>query len=412
MSKHPVKWFHSLMRGIPLVSGQVGSLLALLEATLVNGFGQTDSNKATVSNKVVTIEIKNNETFEVYSIVEISGNDLLNGEHRVIGSTNDYIEIELDIPDQTINSTFYIKYAPLGWSKITPNTPANTALFIPKSSYSGFNLYVNDNYNNGAEVKICRGTTDSTDFTNKNVLIDHQPNAMSGSNMSTWYKSHTNSSATRASFLVGDGSGFYYQWGRTDQANNADWLRRGKVVGVGDINRYDDTDDLSAFIFCPLRASNQMTSGNVNVIAYKSFQEISTTVTTPRTTDDSTFLGNAMGEKIATVARNVPDGGFTDNWSGYRSLPLDYVISGKGLELVRILALDDKTIRGEYPGIYWIPYEITGSTKDLDIVHGSGNMEGRLILFKMCSVGNGNYDSETVSGATSTLAFDITGPWR
>ena len=144
MADIQVKWFHSLMRGIPQISGQVGKLMSLLDAVLVTGFGQTTVTSANVTDGILTLDIANGETFLKYSVVSITGDDQLKGEHRVIESSNTFIKVALNIPNQNFVGTLYVKYAPLGWTKIAAGTPANTALYIPKTSYSGFNLFVND----------------------------------------------------------------------------------------------------------------------------------------------------------------------------------------------------------------------------------------------------------------------------
>lgn len=68
-------------------------------------------------------------------------------------------------------------------------------------------------------------------------------------------------------------------------------------------------------------------------------------------------------------------------------------------------------VRGEYPGVFHIPFDY-GGVDDLSIEEGSGDMAGRLILFKTLSAGNTSYDQSSPSGINSVLAFDITGPWR
>ena len=93
MATLPVKWYHSMMRGIPVITGQVGKLIAYLDAILVNGFGQTTVTSANVVDGILTLNITNGETFQKYAVVNITGDDQIKGDHRVIESANTYIKI-------------------------------------------------------------------------------------------------------------------------------------------------------------------------------------------------------------------------------------------------------------------------------------------------------------------------------
>ncbi len=410
MADIPVKWYHSMMRGIPIMTGQPGKLITYLDAVLINGFGQTTVTSANVVDGILTMNIANSETFQKYAVVNITGDDQIKGDHRVIESTNTYIKIALNIPNQTFTGTFYVKYAPLGWTKITPTTPANTALYVPRSSYSGFNLFVNDNYGSAAQVRICRGATNPTNLSDINTLIDYAPRVMSGTKLPAWYKTNANNANTNSNFLIGDGSCFYYQWGYTAGTNSYDNLRTGKMMGVGDIIRYMEEDVLSAFILNTNQPSGSMAS-ITSSYADQSLQLMSTRNSSNSGSMHSTFLGTIRGEKIDDAAFRTPDGPYFGSWSGYGSNWVDWSVNGNGLELNKLLAASERIIRGEYPGVFHIPFDY-GGVDDLSVEEGSGDMAGRLILFKTLSAGNAGYDGSTPSGANSVLAFDITGPWR
>src|SRR5574343_857471 len=203
MNNHEVKWFHCFMRGIPQLISGAGSFINLLDALLINGFGQTTVVSATAQNGVVTLDITNSETFEKYSIINIAGDDQLKGDHRVIESTNNYIKIALDIPNQVFTGTFYVKYAPLGWNKVPGTGPANTALYTPKVSYSDFMLYINDTHTQTCQVKICRGASNLSNISDFNTLIDFVPKITNTSYPFTvWIKSNSSNGTTY--FLIGD----------------------------------------------------------------------------------------------------------------------------------------------------------------------------------------------------------------
>lgn len=239
-----------MMRGIPLIAGVKGRMKLFLDAVLVNGFGQITINSVTISNKVATIVIPNSETFLKYSVIEISGDDQLKGEYRVIESTNSYIKINVDLPDQVFSSSMFVKYASLGWTKQEATTAVNTCLYIPKTSHSNFKLYINDNYDSATFVKICKGASNMENLANfgADQLIDHVPK--SGTLYSCWFKSNTGDPNPRANFLIGDGSSIFYQWCRTEVVNSYDSLQHGKIMFCGDILRAYPSDPNAAVLLC------------------------------------------------------------------------------------------------------------------------------------------------------------------
>ena len=78
-----------------------------------------------------------------------------------------------------------------------------------------------------------------------------------------------------------------------------------------------------------------------------------------------------------------------------------------GVELLRMRAVTNRAIRGDYPGIFFSATDLQALT-DLTIEEGSGELTGRLVLFKKSSSGSGPYEY----GDAVCVAYDITGPWR
>ena len=77
-----------------------------------------------------------------------------------------------------------------------------------------------------------------------------------------------------------------------------------------------------------------------------------------------------------------------------------------GVELNKMLAINEKTVRGEYPGVFFLSQMLT-NIDDLSIEPGSGDLAGKLIMFKRSSTPTTNFEGQPVA-----CAFDITGPWR
>jgi len=405
MATLPVKWYHSMMRGIPIIAGQKGKLRDFLDAVLVDGFGQITVNSITISNKIATIAIPNSETFLRYSVIEISGDDQLKGEYRVIESTTSYIKIKVDLPDQVFSSSMFVKYASLGWTRERPTLPDNASFYIPKESHSGFRLYINDNYDTATLVKICKGVTSLSNTTNHNsVLIDYAPK--SGTLFSCWFKSYNASADTRANFLIGDGSCFYYQWCRTDLDNSYDSLATGKVMFCGDINRAYPGDTNAAVIVCSY-------TDNPDYISYTNHGDsmaLKSTINANYHNSGSniykTFIGNVFGDSVTDFAGRVQDGATLNDWSGWGGTYMDESLVG-GVELLKMRAVTNRAIRGDYPGIFFSATDLQALT-DLTIEEGSGELAGRLVLFKKSSSNSSGYEY----GDAVCVAYDITGPWR
>ena len=119
-----------------------------------------------------------------------------------------------------------------------------------------------------------------------------------------------------------------------------------------------------------------------------------------------TFIGNVFGESVTDFAGRAQDGATLDDWSGRSGTYMDESLIG-GVELLKIRAVANRAIRGDYPGIFFSATDLQALT-DLTIEEGSGELAGRLVLFKKSSSASGGYEN----GDAVCVAFDITGPWR
>lgn len=115
-----VKYFHSGMTGAPVMRGTAGSLLAVLDACLVNGFGLKTVDSLVVSNNVATATINTGHSAEADVVVEISGATpaALNGQWKVTATGITTVSFPTTgIADQTATGTISLKLAGAGWVK-------------------------------------------------------------------------------------------------------------------------------------------------------------------------------------------------------------------------------------------------------------------------------------------------------
>ena len=138
------------MSGAPVLSGTAGTLIAVLDACLVNGFGSVTLNSLVVQNNVATATVSgghgfamivgvNNVSPGVGPVVRIDGATpaALNGDWRLASVPNSttFTFAAEGIPDQTATGTITAKRAPAGWAKAFGG--ANKAAYQPMPAASG-----------------------------------------------------------------------------------------------------------------------------------------------------------------------------------------------------------------------------------------------------------------------------------
>lgn len=115
-----VKWFASSMSNAPVLSGQAGKLIDVLDACLINGFGSVTLASLVVGSGVATGTVNTGHGFVDHAVVLVAGATPsgLNGEKRIaVTGTNTFTFDATGITNQTATGTITAKMAPLGWAK-------------------------------------------------------------------------------------------------------------------------------------------------------------------------------------------------------------------------------------------------------------------------------------------------------
>lgn len=125
-----VKYYVSTQAGAPALTGQAGSLIALLDACLVDGFRLLSISSLTVASGVATLTCTTTHGYPLNSIILVAGatTSALNGEKRL--TWVDSLTAKYDatgVPDQTATGTITAKLAPAGWGK--PGAEANLGAY-------------------------------------------------------------------------------------------------------------------------------------------------------------------------------------------------------------------------------------------------------------------------------------------
>lgn len=114
MATYPVKYLHSGMRGAPVLTGQAGTLVALLHAALVTGFGMVTALSASVAAGTATVQFNAGQSFDVGDIVVVAGAtpDGLNGGARTHRQQHTHHPSPTTAPDGAASGTITVKAAP------------------------------------------------------------------------------------------------------------------------------------------------------------------------------------------------------------------------------------------------------------------------------------------------------------
>lgn len=199
---YPVKWFDSTMGGAPVLSGTAGSMIALLDACLINGFNVLTPTSITVSGGVATVVYPTAHGHLQHQVIAVSGATQaeLNGEKRVL-SVVDINTLTFDatgIADGTASGTISTKAAPIGtWEKMFSGD--NKAVYrCTDLTSTRLYLRVDDSNPNNA---LARGYESMADM---DTGLGPFPTTAQSSTGYVWRKSDETSGAARRWRLFGD----------------------------------------------------------------------------------------------------------------------------------------------------------------------------------------------------------------
>lgn len=148
MTDTTVKFFNSSMAGAPAVSGTAGTLVAALDACLVDGFGAVTLSSLVVAGDIATGTVGGGHNLAMYAagagpVIRVAGAtpSALNGDWRLasVPDSTTFTFATTGIADQTATGTITAKRAPAGWEKRYSGTnkavyarthPAATAMLL------------------------------------------------------------------------------------------------------------------------------------------------------------------------------------------------------------------------------------------------------------------------------------------
>jgi len=390
-----VKYFNNTMTGAPVLNGVAGSLVALLDAVLVNGFDLKSATSLTVAGGVATLAYTGSHSAQVDSVIFVANSSIaaLNGEQKVTAIAPGVVKFATAAADGVASGAVTFKIAPLGFAK--PFAGANLGGYkSTDAAASGFCLRVDDTGTTSARVVGYESMSDI------NTGVGPFPTAAQMSGGGYWAKSRNANSTAVVWAIHGDARFFYVtiQAGSSTSAAN----QVASTRCFGDTIAFKPGGDVYA---CVLNYSNSasvdsMTSGGVATGA-----DVAASAC-PR---DYTGLGSGT---LASIYAFSSAGGATVSGTTNSMGAFPSVVDG-GLWLSeRYLAVAGVTTpRAKMPGFYHCPQTGVWNTfKMNDRTPGAGIVAGRNLM--AVTTGVIAYNGTSDASNTGIAFIDITGPWR
>lgn len=142
-----VKWARSDMPGAPVLTRAAGSMTALLDALLVDGWGLQSAASVVIASGVATATFAADHAAAKHSVVEVAGatgsyTDL-NGEQKITVANSNTLKWATALADGTATGSITVKMAGGGWER--PFTGTNLRAYRSASAQRhGQYLRVND----------------------------------------------------------------------------------------------------------------------------------------------------------------------------------------------------------------------------------------------------------------------------
>lgn len=392
MADTTVKRIHESMRGAPVLNGVAGSLIALLDTFLVDGWGLATANSLSVSGGVATLTMPAGSEFEDHCVVLIAGATpaALNGEQRIATNNGTTLTFPTTVADGPATGTITVKYASCGWQKVFSDS--NVAVYRSQNAESDRRfLRVADTSGTDARIVAYNNMTDV------NTGTGPFPTNAQISGGGYWPKSFTANATAQRYDLVGDSMWFYYAPAPYYQYHGG-----GSTYRTSSTRHFGDPIDLrtAGDAWGTLLGVGTLAPAGSSLAGTSDYEQTS-----------GHFVERAIsgaGDPVQTLL--LPEGwtgGYA--WSGEKSGmgAFPNAIDGK-LRLSRQMARlsqADYTPRSILPGIELVWQTGLASYADFqprDTVPGPGPMSDRRLMYLWTGLGS-------KSGA---FFIDITGPWR
>lgn len=390
-----VKHFHHAMPGAPNLHGaSPGTLIDVLDATLVNGWGLSTAESLVVSGGIATATFSTGHSFgpDVIALVTGATPAGLNGEKRVLTTSANTITFDApDIADGAATGTVAIKIASAGWEKVF----AEGSVAVYRSadpSATGMYLRVDDTDGRNARV------VGYESMSSVSSGVGPFPTGAQRGGGGYWPKAADTSATARAWTVVATSKTFYLHMHTSASSIGA----TGNIWGFGDFISYKSVDPYACAIWSASSdISTQSGSTNVQCLEWvngtsgaaspyvaRSYTGVGASISGVMWPETYWSGSGTSGGASSQIAPSFPNG------------------PNNGLLLNRALVVESgAALRGVLPGILHSPQNCFSSFATRSKLNGAGSYFGRKLLAVRCGSPNG-------STALGVVFFDITGPWE
>jgi hypothetical protein len=387
-----VKTYKSTDQGAPVLTGEVGKLIDLLTAVLVDGYATASVSGITRSGSVATVTLADaNSSLTTGDWVTIAGANQAdyNGEHQItVTSGTTFTYAVANSPATPATGTITYKKSGAGWTK--PFTGTNKAAFRGAATNNSAQFYVRLDESGGTTggqkecaVRAYESMSDVDTGTGPFPTVAQAANGL------CWRKSNTADSTARAWTVVADDRGFYLQVNHGGTAATTSMQYFGWFPSYKAADAYNCVLAGDATFNTATAVSGLMLGGRWNAM-------------TMRTECCIARSGSQIGGAIGAMALGVGAGTNDSPLGSTASTSVVYPnASDDALWQVPVLICDGgNNVRGRFPGAYAHAHAVI-PVNNYDLVSGVNGLPGVTEIA---------LDGKS-SGTPGMLFIDITGPW-
>ncbi|MFT4243564.1 MAG: hypothetical protein QM569_14925 [Acidovorax sp.] len=391
-----VKYISSSMSGAPTLNGVAGSLIAVLDALLVTGWGLQTATSLVVSGGVATLTFGSAFPALVGSVILVAGAgvEALNGEQKVVAVSGNTVSFATQADDGTATGTITARMAPAGWEKVFTGT--NLAVYRSLSAEAnGHMLRVDDT---GTQYARVVGYETMSDVSTGTGLF---PTAAQMSGGWYWPKSGAASTVGNAYVVAADSRFFLINI--APYSYSLATATRGPIFGFGDLISRRAAGDAYACVLSGNSATGMISTGSLDHGA-------NALHAMPR---GVAGLGSAVLHYCLpyTGAYNYTSG--SDPTLGAFPSFVDGELKMSRRFFNTAINTVAGAVRAELPGLYHVPQSLAADTLlQMAVLTGSGDVAGRNFMVLNGAMQGTTTATATASGNAGVSLIDITGPWR
>lgn len=401
-----VKLYSSEMANAPALTNASGSLIALLDAVLKNGFDVKTVTSLTVAAGVATLAWTGSHSAIPHAVILVAGVTGgpvgfadMNGEQKVqTKPTPNSCTFLTALPDGAYTGTITIKIAPLGWEKPFSSGASKAAYRSADLASTRMYLRVDDGYDTSAKLVGMETMSDIDTGTGRFPTSAQSASFPEGGG---WWPKADAGAQPAAWVIVGDGRMFFYH-ASTYISNGSAYNNYvlGNLRGFGDLIALRPGGDPYA---CVLGVQPGAGSGYPT---YGTFDTGSTNqLYMPR---DWTGVGSSQPNYCIpyTGSYNVTSG--MDGTLGLFPSRIDGSMRLSRRFVSQYPSGDAP--RAEVPGLVSVPQSGLGGLQHRGVFAGTGSLSGRKLLGLVVS--NGGPSQLPTAANSGMVLIDVTGPWR